>query len=98
MSIVIIEDELHDHDQGKFPSVEDAVSELQRRAAIPWDQEPNRAPCTNWKNCGRHYEIAEYDDSGRPWREIRRYRALNISASGIVWSSDLQDLDSTSLT
>ena len=24
---------------------------------------PNRASCTNWLNCGRRYELIEYDDT-----------------------------------
>ena len=76
-----------------FLSMKDAIAELRRRAAIPWDQEPNVAPCNNWRNCSRRYEVVEYDDHALPWREMRRYPLLKISASGVFWSSGLQELD-----
>lgn len=87
----IIEDELHAEPQGKFVSFEQALAELKRRVQIPWDQKPNRAPCASWEACGRTYEIIEYDDSHLPWVEIRRMTALDISASGIKWSSGFGD-------
>ena len=93
MSIVVVEDEAHTEWQGKFPSIKDAIAELRLRADIPWDQRPNVCPCTNWKNCGRRYEVIEYDDETLPWREMRRYPVLNISASGVFWSYGLQELD-----
>jgi len=51
-----IDDEADSEPQeGKFYTREQATSELERRALIPWNEEPNRAPCTNWRNCGRRY-------------------------------------------
>ena len=93
MSIVIIEDERHAEWQGRFLSIKEAIAELRVRADIPWDQAPNAAPCTNWKNCGRTYEIVEFDDHSSPWHEIRRYPLLDISASGVSWYGNLQELD-----
>jgi len=84
---------MHSEWQGRFLSIKDALAELRVRAEIPWNQEPNIAPCTNWKNCGRKYEVVEFDDHALPWREIRRYPLLDISASGVSWSNHLQDLD-----
>jgi hypothetical protein len=56
----VIEDELHAEPQaGEFRSLADAVADLKRRALVPWDQEPNRAPCEGWRTCGRSYEIVE---------------------------------------
>ncbi len=79
-----IDDELHCELQGDFPDLEAAAAELRRRAAIPWDCEPNLAPCTSWRTCGRRYQIIEYiDDEGA--RELRRIKAIDVSASGIVW-------------
>jgi hypothetical protein len=83
--IVLIEDERHAEEHGKFASVHQAIAELRRRATIPWDQPPNVAPCTNWQNCGRSYEVVEYDDSQVPWKELRRITVLEVSASGVVW-------------
>jgi hypothetical protein len=83
----VIEDELHAEPQGQFDSLEQAIAELRRRAAIPWDQHPNVAPCTNWRSCGRSYEIIEYDNS---WNELRRVAALEVSADGIRWGGDFE--------
>ena len=81
----IIEDEAHAEPQGEFATFDEAMAELKRRAAIRWDREPNLAPCTNWKTCGRRYEIIEYDASRPPWHEIRRVSALEVSAKGTNW-------------
>ena len=82
----IIEDEIHCETQGEFDSFADALNELQSRAALPWDAEPNRAPCQSWRTCGREYEIIEYDRTAQ--RDIRRIPALRISASGVTWLLD----------
>ncbi len=81
----VIEDELHAEHHGDFAALEDAVRELRRRADIPWDGEPNVAPCQSWATCGRTYEVIEYDDTQSPWRELRRTKALDISKDGVVW-------------
>jgi len=82
----IIEDELHaEWQNGEFSTFEDAVVELRRRAGIPWDVEPNRAPCTSWNTCGRTYEIIEFDTTGSPWAEVRRVPVLNVSKTGVEW-------------
>jgi hypothetical protein len=46
---------------------------------------PNVAPCTSWRTCGRLYEIVEYDDSERPWKELGRTQVLEINALGLRW-------------
>ena len=43
------------------------------------------APCTNWRTCGRAYEIVEYDTSSIPWKELRRVPVLEIDSSGANW-------------
>jgi hypothetical protein len=86
-----IEDERHGEPHGEFASFEEAVAELRRRAQLPWDERPNVAPCTNWRNCGRNYEVVEYDDTVLPWRELRRVEFLEISAQGARWIAN--DLD-----
>jgi hypothetical protein len=50
---------------------------------IPWDEEPNAAPCTSWRTCGRTYEIVEWDT--RANREQRRTPYLEISSRGVKW-------------
>ena len=82
----VIEDEAHAEPQGQFASFEKAIVELQRRAIVPWNQDPNRAPCTNWRSCGRKYEVIEYDDSHAPWREVQRMLVLEVSAAGVKWA------------
>jgi hypothetical protein len=84
----VIEDEFHAEDHGQFASFDEAVAELKRRAAIPWDQAPNLAPCMNWENCGRDYVIVEYDDSSLPWQELSRVSVMKVSASGTEWAGD----------
>jgi len=83
-----IEDELHAEPEGDFENLLDAIAELKRRSLIPWDQPPNQAPCVGWKDCGRSYEIVEYDDSVHPWREIRRIPVLEVSSAGSKWHPD----------
>jgi hypothetical protein len=82
----VIEDEAHAEPQeGRFQTRHQAIAELQRRASIPWNEKPNRAPCTNWLNCGRRYEVVEYDDTASPWKELSRSLVLDISAAGVRW-------------
>jgi hypothetical protein len=84
---IIIEDIIHAEWQpGEFPTIADAFAELERRAAIPWNEHPNRAPCTSWKTCGRTYHIIEYDDSAATaWEERQRIPVLEISVAGVKW-------------
>lgn len=85
MTVYIVEDEMHAEQCGKFDTFEDAFLELKKRATIAWDKKPNLCPCTNWKNCGRNYEIVEFDNSISPWKELSRVPVLRISAKGIEW-------------
>jgi hypothetical protein len=84
MTKYVIEDERHAERQGEFATSEGALLELRRRASLPWDDQPNRAPCTNWASCGRDYEILEYTDTSWP-KPSRRTLALRISSKGGVW-------------
>jgi hypothetical protein len=82
----VIEDEAHAEPQkGRFQTREEAVAELRRRAAIAWDEDPNRAPCTNWLKCGRRCEIVEWDGTASLWKELSRSLVLEISAAGVRW-------------
>lgn len=83
----IIEDKTHAEPQnGEFDSFVEAYKELEKRAKISWDKEPNRCPCSNWQDCERNYQIIEYDTTKTPWKEFQRWDILNISAKGINWS------------
>lgn len=89
----VIEDEMHAEHHGQFVSFEEAMTELRRRAQIPWDQAPNVAPCTSWKTCGREYVVIEFDDSHIPWKARRRVPVFEMSASGVKWSSGFEEPD-----
>lgn len=80
-----IEDEIHAEQMGEYPDRDAALDELRRCADLPWDQQPNLAPCTGWRACGRNYELIEYDTATSPWREVSRVRALAINADGADW-------------
>jgi len=85
----VIEDEAHAKPQeGRFETRAQALAELKRGAAIPWNDEPNRAPCANWLNCRRRYELVEYDDTLSSWKELSRNLILNVSAAGTRWIAD----------
>lgn len=86
----IIEDEIHAELCGEFPSFADAMSELQIRSKIEWDQKPNVCPCTNWKNCEREYSIVEYDTSTKPWSELSRTEVLTVSSKGVFWEKGFE--------
>lgn len=81
----VIEDERHAEHMGEFPRQDEAMTELERLAALPWDQPPNLAPCTNWAQCGRSYELVEFDVSQSPWRELSRRPVLEVTSSGVRW-------------
>jgi len=90
--VFVIEDELHAERHGKFSSFPQAIAELRRRAAIPWNEEPNRAPCASWEKCGRKYEVIELDDAAGV-REVRRVSVLEVSAAGAKWSDGFDKAD-----
>lgn len=82
----VIEDEIHCDWHGEYARLADAIAELRRRAALPWDEPPNAAPCTSWQTCGREYVIIEFDDAQSPCKELRRIPAFEVSAAGVKWS------------
>jgi hypothetical protein len=88
MRIFVIEDEAHAERHGRFQTRPQAIAELRRRAAIPWDEEPNRAPCIGWRKCGRRYELVEYDQSNLPWKAVSRTLILKVSAAGVKWVTE----------
>jgi hypothetical protein len=84
-----IEDEWHAEPHSEHPTLDDAITELERLARVPWNVEPNTAPCQSWRTCGRQYWIIEYDVSTKPWTSLRRLRALEVSSAGAVWDAGL---------
>lgn len=80
-----IDDDIHCERDGPFATFEEAIAELRRRASIPWDSPPNRAPCTSWRKCGRGYSVLEFDESLEQWKLLRKVAVLNISAKGVEW-------------
>ena len=82
---IIIEDSIHCERIEEYESFDEAVVHLEQLANLPWDQEPNRAPCTGWRKCGREYQVIEYDDSSNPWRVVREADVLKVSASNVEW-------------
>ena len=84
-----IEDETHCQIvAGDLTTLAEAVTELTRLAAIPWNQQPNKPPCMGWHRCGRRYVIVECDEAGVPWQQLRRIRGVDISANGVIWPLD----------
>lgn len=76
----VIEDTTHCEWMGEFDEREDALVKLKRLESIPFDEEPNKAPCTSWRTCGRSYELIEFDTATDPWTEVSREAVLEISA------------------
>jgi hypothetical protein len=90
MARFVIEDEFHCEWHGEFASETEALVELNRRAQIPWDQEPNRAPCMSWRTCGRGYWVIEFDDTLEPWKELKRTKVLEVSAAEVKWHGGIR--------
>jgi len=80
-----IEDYRHGEAGQEFATREEAIAELRRPAAMAWDEPPNRAPCSRWRNCGRSYVIVEYDQSRTPWRQLSAIPMLDVSSEGAIW-------------
>ena len=85
MRIFAIEDEIHAESWANYPSFEAALEELERRAKIPWNAAPNKAPCKEWETCKREYILVEYEDANEPWQDISKTPLLEISAEGVTW-------------
>jgi hypothetical protein len=87
-NIFVIEDQSHAEQLSEFTSLQDAWAELRRLSALPWDEQPNAAPCQSWRTCGRDYEILEYETFSTPWTLVRRFAGLAINANGVAWGPD----------
>jgi len=88
--LFVIEDEAHAEQCGEHSTLEEAVAKLRQLAGIPWSEEPNVAPCTSWRTCGRRYEIVQYETSSHPWKELRRTPVLEINAKGTFWQKEFE--------
>lgn len=89
-TLFVIEDEAHSEQCSKHATFQEAVVKLKQLAAVPWNEQPNVAPCTSWRTCGRRYEIVEYETSGHPWKELRRIPVLEINAEGVSWEPEFE--------
>ena len=87
----VVEDERHAEQMGEFSDRESAVRHLQELATLPWDAQPNVAPCSNSLKCGRTYEVVEYETSTTPWQELSRVSAFEISSKGVEWDADFRN-------
>ena len=85
-----VRDERHGESRGVYRTSAEAFAAVSRLAALPWDSPLNRAPCTSWRTCGRHYEILEREPEP-PMQVASRTDVLTMSASGLEWSHPSRD-------
>ena len=78
-------DEIHCEYSEPFASFENAENEIRHRCAFPWDAPPNRAPCRNWRKCGRKYQIVEAHDSDNDNLKSATTDVCEVREFGIVW-------------
>ena len=90
MSTIVIEDAVHAEHEGNFVSFEEAVAELRRRAAIPWEQPPNRPPCASWRKCRREFHVLEYEYGHASWNLLRQVIVVKLWAEGAEWAGDFE--------
>jgi len=88
VTVFVVDDDMHADRLGEFATIADAWAELRRVASLPFDQEPNQPPCGNWQNCRRSWYIIEYDNTQKPWRQLRTISALEFSAEGPKWQTE----------
>jgi hypothetical protein len=91
MVVFVIDDDIHCDLNDRFPTFELALADLRRRAQIPWDQEPNRAPCKQWRTCGRRYVVMEIEKPrGKPSKVLQRVIVLEVSSRGVQWAEGFE--------
>lgn len=81
----IIEDEGHSEKLDRFPTFDDALNKMKIIKNIPWNKEPNKCPCAQWKTCKREYKIAEYEIIDGKWKLLKKTDIFDISSIGIDW-------------
>lgn len=85
-AVFVIDDDTHSEAISKHGTFEEALAEIKRLATVPWDSEPNMAPCANWRNCGRRYDVVEFETSSNErWQERSRTPILEINAGEVFW-------------
>jgi hypothetical protein len=87
----LIEDVNHGEIHGSFADTDSAMTELRRRSALAWDDPPNRAPCGEWRTCGREFYLLEASGTGPEFRVLRNVSVLQIRAAGVRWNADGND-------
>jgi hypothetical protein len=70
--VAYIEDEVHSEQVGPSEDFADALAALRRRAAVPWDTAPNKAPCSSLEDVRRQYHVLEYAADQELWTLLRK--------------------------
>lgn len=81
----LIEEEWHSSIEWEYNTYGEAINELKRRANLPWDKEPNLAPCTSWRTCSKLYVIRTYDNDIL----LSEEEILEISSKWVDWKINL---------
>ena len=84
----IVDDQRHCQRMGQFDSYEAARLAIIGFVSNPWNEKPNRAPCSNWKKCGRHYDIIETSESGA---YLTSTPVCKIDCEGVIWLDEPSD-------
>lgn len=82
----VLRDDLHDESFGEFATREQAMAAANRLVALPWDDPQIRAPCTNWRSCGRDFWLESHDPSAGPGSRPHGEFVASIRADGIRWA------------
>lgn len=86
----VVEDRAHADVIGEYAELDEALAELRRRAAIPWNEPPNRTPCSEWATCRREYQVCEVAGTQIIWEELRCYMVLEVSPAGVKWAKGFE--------
>ena len=81
----ILLDKFHYERIGIYDSYEEALNKAIEISKIPWNIPPNKAPCTNWKKCGREYVIVERIKKNNKSLKVSEVDIFNISSNGVIW-------------
>lgn len=77
---------MHYDTVGEYGSFGEAMECIRTLTGIPWNEEPNVAPCASGETCSRLYVINEYDTSTIRWKYISTTEPIvDISAKGVTW-------------
>ena len=83
-----IEDTRHSHLWLNYSTFELALAEIQRRVSMPWDAEPNKAPCTSWRTCGCSYVVNKWDITITPFKRLKTTSIVEIDSEAVRWEPD----------